>query len=107
MEDANEELKRAFEALRDSEAKFRLLFERSADAILLMDPSQGPKFIDCNEASVRLLGYRSKEELLRLEPGGISTEFQPDGHASVPKALEVVKQAIRNGTHRFEWRCKR
>src|SRR4029079_15910874 len=54
MEDANEELKRAFEALRESEARFRLLFERSADAILLIDPSQGPKFVDCNEASVRL-----------------------------------------------------
>jgi PAS domain S-box-containing protein len=106
MEDANEELKRAFEALRESEAKFRLLFERSADAILLIDPSQGPKFVDCNEASVRLLGYRSKEELLRLEPGGISTELQPDGQRSTIKAHEVVKQAIRNGTHRFEWRNK-
>ena len=69
MEDANEELKRAFEALRESETKFRLLFERSADAILLMDPSQGPKFIDCNEASVRLLGYRSKEYLEKGKTG--------------------------------------
>ncbi len=107
MEDANEELKRAFEALRESETKFRLLFERSADAILLMDPTQGVKFIDCNEATVRLMGYRSKEEFLRIEPGGISTEFQPDGEPSIPKAAEMVKQAIRNGTHRFEWRNKR
>src|SRR5687768_12761730 len=58
MEEANEELTRAFEALRQSETKFRLLFERSADAILLMDPSKGPRFVDCNDASVRLLGYR-------------------------------------------------
>ena len=107
MEAANEELKRAFDALRESELKFRLLFERSADPILLMDPTKGPRFMDCNDATVQLLGYRQKEEILRLEPGGISTELQPDGQRSVPKAIEMVKTAIRNGSHRLEWRCKR
>jgi PAS domain S-box-containing protein len=107
MEQANEELKRAFEALRESETKFRLLFERSADAILLIDPSKRPRFIDCNDAAVNLLGYRTKEEIIRLEQGGVSTELQPDGQPSVPKALEMVKTAIRNGSHRFEWRNKR
>ena len=61
MEQANEELKRAFDALRESETKFRLLFERSADAILLMDPTKGPKFIDCNDAAVKLLGCSSSQ----------------------------------------------
>jgi PAS domain S-box-containing protein len=107
MEQANEELKRAFEALRESETKFRLLFERSADAILLIDPTKGPRFTDCNDAAVSLLGYRTKEEIIRLEPGGVSTELQPDGQRSIPKALEMVKAAIRNGSHRFEWRNKR
>lgn len=104
MEQANEELKRAFEALRESETKFRLLFERSADAILLMDPQKGTKFTDCNDAAVKLLGYRTKDEVIRLEPGGISTELQPDGKPSVQKAQEVVQTAIKNGSHRFEWR---
>lgn len=104
MEQANAELKKAFDALRESESKFRLLFERSTDAILLMDPTQGPKFVDCNDASVRLLGYKSKEQVINLQPGGISTELQPDGQPSVPKAVEMVKAAIRNGSHRFEWR---
>ena len=107
MEQANEELKRAFDALRESETKFRLLFERSADAILLMDPTKGPRFIDCNDAAVSLLGYRTKDEIIRMEPGGISTELQPDGKPSVSKAIEVMKTAIRNGSHRFEWRNKR
>src|SRR5688572_29548252 len=107
MEQANEELKRAFEALRESELKFRLLFERSADAILLMDPTKGPRFTDCNDATVKLLGYRNKEQVLGLETGGISTEFQPDGQPSMPKAMEMVKTAIREGSHRFEWRNRR
>lgn len=107
MEQANEELKRAFEALRESETKFRLLFERSADAILLIDPTRGTRFSDCNDAAVSLLGYRTKEEIIRLEPGGVSTELQPDGQRSITKAVEVVKTAIRNGSHRFEWWNKR
>ncbi|MDX1952312.1 MAG: PAS domain S-box protein, partial [Verrucomicrobiota bacterium] len=114
MEQANEELqqsekelKRAFEALRESESKFRLLFERSADAVLLLDPSKGPKFIDCNDATARLLGYRSKAEIVALQPGAISTEFQPDGSPSVPKAEEMIRRAIEQGSHRFEWRNKR
>jgi PAS domain S-box-containing protein len=106
MEQANEELKRAFDAVRESELKFRLLFERSADAILLTDPTKGPKFIDCNDATVKLLGYRHKDEIVRLEPGSISTEFQPDGQPSVPKAVEMIKTAIREGSHRFEWRIR-
>ena len=107
MEAANDELKRAFEALRESETKFRLLFERSADAILLMDPTKGPRFSDCNDAAVNLLGYRTKEDIIRMEPGSISTEFQPDGQPSVPKAMEMIKTAIRNGSHRFEWSNRR
>jgi PAS domain S-box-containing protein len=104
IEGANQELKRAFEALQQSENKFRLLFERSADAVLLMDPAQGPRFIDCNDASVRLLGYKSKEEVLGLKTGGISSEYQPDGQLSSVKALEMINTAIREGSHRFEWR---
>lgn len=107
MEEANEELKRAFEALRESETKFRLLFERNADAILLMDPSKGPRFADCNDAAVRLLGYKAKDELLGLEPGGISTELQLDGESSLSKGTEMMQSAIRNGSNRFEWRNKR
>jgi len=107
MEQANEELKRAFEALRESEGKFRLLFERSADPILIMDPTKGPKFIDCNDATVQLLGYKHKDDILRMGPGIISTATQPDGQLSVPKSAEMVKLAIQNGSHRFEWRNKR
>lgn len=107
MEKANADLKRAFSALSESESKFRLLFDRSADAILLMDASLGPKFIDCNEAAVALLGYRSKEQIVALPPGGISPELQPDGQPSVPKALAMVKAAIAQGSHRFEWLTRR
>ena len=62
--------KRAEEALRESEAHFRQLFESSADAIFLHD--QG-KIIEVNEQACRSLGY-SREELLRLKVMDIEAE---------------------------------
>jgi PAS domain-containing protein len=42
---------------------FRLLFERSGDAIILFDP-QKQALVDCNAAAVRLMRAPSKERLL-------------------------------------------
>lgn len=56
------ERKRAEEALRESEAKFRWLFENVPDGIYLSTPDG--KLVDVNETLVRMLGYNSKEELL-------------------------------------------
>ena len=39
---------------KDNPSMFQLLFERSADAILLLDPQVGV-FVDCNQAAVELL----------------------------------------------------
>lgn len=57
---------------------FRLLFERSADAMTLLDLTTSA-FLDVNEASVRMTGAPSKAALLGSNPAGISPEFQPDG----------------------------
>ena len=80
--------------------RYRELFERSADAILVID---GDTFIDCNEATVRLLRYRSRAELLQTHPSELSPEFQPDGRPSFTKANEMIALAFEKGSHRFEW----
>ncbi|MBC7427619.1 MAG: response regulator [Bacteriovorax sp.] len=46
--------------LRESEEKFKSLFENSSDAVILFNQ----KIIDCNPESLRLFGKRSKKELL-------------------------------------------
>lgn len=53
--------KEAEEALRESEEKYRSLFNESRDAIYIT--SRDGKFLDANQALVDLFGY-SKEELL-------------------------------------------
>jgi len=86
--------------LRESEEKFRELFEKSGDAILIIE---NETFVDCNEATVKMLGYKTKEEFLYLHPSKLSPEFQPDGKKSAKKADEMMETAIQKGTHRFEW----
>jgi PAS domain S-box-containing protein len=55
------EQKRIHRELRDSEKKYRTLFERASDAIYLVDP-QTHRIVDCNEKAAQLDGY-SVEEL--------------------------------------------
>ena len=60
---------------------FQLLFERSADAILLFDP-QAWVFVDCNAAAVALLRAPSKNQLMQVSPVDLAPPFQPDGRPS-------------------------
>jgi PAS domain S-box-containing protein len=91
-------------ALKESEKQYRTLFEQSADATLIIE---GDKFIDCNEATVEMLGYTNKRELLQTHPSQLSPEFQPDGRSSFEKADEMMSIAFERGSHRFEWAHKR
>jgi len=80
--------------------QYREFFERSADAILIIDDDT---FVDCNQATVDLLRYGSKDELLQTHPSELSPEYQPDGRPSFEKANEMIALAFDNGSHRFEW----
>jgi PAS domain S-box-containing protein len=61
---------RATEALRESERKYRTLFEESKDAVYISTPEG--RFLDVNPACVDLFGYASKEELLGADiPGDL------------------------------------
>ncbi len=57
------EAKRNMESLRQSEEKYRGLFNESITAVYVFDSNKN--FVDVNEAGLNLLGY-SREELLRM-----------------------------------------
>ena len=86
----------------ETDSMFRLLFERSADAITLLDPATG-SFLDVNDASVRITGAPDKAALLRGGPELISPKHQPDGSLSAEKVKTVIQLAFERGSHRFEW----
>ncbi|MBK7586329.1 MAG: response regulator [Myxococcales bacterium] len=83
---------------------YRELFERSADAILIIE---GEHFVDCNQATVAMLRYQDKAELLRTHPSELSPPTQPDGRSSFEKANEMMAIARERGSHRFEWDHRR
>ncbi len=94
-------LKKAESDLRDSEEKFRLLFEAAPDPILLMDDSG--KFIDCNSAAVEIFGVASRGSVLHRTLAYFSPEYQPDGELSSDKEIAVVRLAYVEGTALSEW----
>ncbi len=85
---------------KESETKLRQLFERSADAILMLDKHV---FIDCNLAAVRMMRAEDKTSLLSLHPYDLSPPTQPDGRNSDEKEREMLQIAHEKGTHQFEW----
>ncbi len=96
--------KRSEEAIRESEERFMRVLHASNDAILLID---GYRFVDCNEATVAMLGYDSREQFLQTHPLELSPETQPDGRGSREKADEMINLAAERGFHRFEWIYRR
>ncbi|MFC1849499.1 PAS domain S-box protein [candidate division CSSED10-310 bacterium] len=86
--------------LQESEEKYRILFEKSRDGLLIIDHN---KFVDCNKATLDLLRYSTKEELLQTHPSELSPPIQPDGRASYEKADDMIATAVEKGSHRFEW----
>ncbi len=78
------ERRRAEQLLRDSEEKYRMLFEESKDGIFISTPDG--KFLDINPAGVEMYGYSSKEELLNVD---IARDLYVD-----PDKREVIKKEL-------------
>jgi PAS domain S-box-containing protein len=91
------------ESLRESEEKFRILFDSASDAIVLMDENG---LIDCNESTVELFRI-PKEDLLGKTPSDVAPEFQDNNMRSDELARAKVKLALDGYPQHFEWKHKR
>ena len=87
-------------ALNADQRWFRRLYELSPDPTWIID---GHRFVECNEAAVRILGYQSRKEFLSLHPSRLSPPVQADGEDSYAKAERMMAIAQEQGLHRFEW----
>jgi PAS domain S-box-containing protein len=87
--------------LKKAQRKFKSLFDNARDPIFLLDENQ--RFIDCNNATVKILGAKCKEQLLNKLPEDFSPEYQPDGKLSADKAIDMGKLAFENGNTQFDW----
>ena len=100
------ERKRVEQELKDSEAKYRSIFENSRAALLVNAPPAWG-FTEVNKSALQMFGAKNEAEFHSLTPWEISPEFQPDGLRSSDKAKQMVEIAIREGSHLFEWTHKR
>ena len=85
---------------KEYELRYRKLFESSSDAVILQDENG---LIDCNNAATKLLGYSSKDELIKLKPADVSPMMQANNKPSKETSEEYYNQTIKNGNMKFEW----
>ena len=88
------ERKRSEETLRESEAKYRVLFDRSPDGILLIDPDT-TRPIEFNASAHQVLGY-SRDEFANLRLSDISAAASPE------MVQDRVGAVLRSGGDDFE-----
>jgi len=88
------------------EEKYRILFESSRDAIMLLSPPDW-LFTVGNKATLEMFGAKNENEFSSKTPGDLSPEYQPEGLLSSEKAGKVIGKAMREGSHFFEWTHKR
>lgn len=93
----------ARDELEQEKERFKILFDKSGNGLAIIENGH---FIDCNEKSVQMMGYSSKEELMK-RPEDLSPEYQPDGALSSEKAREMIAQCLHDGRHCFEWLHKK
>jgi PAS domain S-box-containing protein len=90
-----DERERAERTLRESEERFRALWETSADAILMLDEESIIRY--ANPAVLEVFGYRPEElqgrELALLQPAALAA-----GHR------EGFARYLRTGSRKLDWR---
>jgi PAS domain S-box-containing protein len=86
--------------VKNCEDKLRLMFDKSADPILLIDEGV---YVDCNESALKVFGYSDKSQLIGKHPSQCAPEFQPNGQLSSEVEKEMIDLAIKKGGHHFEW----
>ncbi len=92
--------KLALDKLRESEIKYRTLFDNANDAIFLM---KRDIIIDCNQKFLTIFRC-SREQSVGQTPYRFSPSFQPDGAPSKGKAIALGKAAISGRPQFFEWK---
>ncbi len=93
--------RKASDALRESEAHFRTLFENAPEAIVVLDLDKGI-FVDCNDNALKLFKM-SRADLMLSNPAQLSPPFQPDGRHSAAAAREWVERTKNDAKPSFEW----
>jgi PAS domain S-box-containing protein len=92
------ERRKAEEALRASEARYRSLFEYAPDGILIVGPDG--RYLDANASMSRMLGY-TRAELIGADA---ATVVAPEEVEHIDPALDLIRG---RAPHHREWQFRR
>jgi PAS domain S-box-containing protein len=92
--------KKAEEARRESEIKYKTLFENANDGIFLLEKNL---FVECNTQVLKMFGG-DRDTILGRRPYEVSPTIQPDGSNSKEKAKAIIAEALEGRPQNFEWR---
>ena len=89
-----------------AEEKYRILFESSRDAIMMLEPPTW-NFTAGNKATVEMFRAKDENEFTSKKPYELSPDRQPDGQPSKDKAIKMINLAMKKGSNFFDWQHKR
>ena len=95
------ERKLAQEALRESEANYRTIFDAANDATFVFDAENGA-MLDVNLKMCEMYGY-TREQVLRLNVEDLSAGVPPYTYTDV---LKLIWKTKHDKSHMFEWLAK-
>jgi len=87
---------------KNTERKYKTLFESSRDAIMMLSPPAW-KFIAGNSSVLKMFAAKSEKEFTSSNPWALSPKFQPDGQLSSEKSKKMIEEAMKTGSNFFEW----
>jgi len=86
--------------LRESEEKFRALFEASSQGVILHDEEQ---MFEVNPACLRILGFQHANEVIGKHPAQMSAPIQPGCESADVLIRKHIRDCITRGCTRFDW----
>jgi diguanylate cyclase (GGDEF)-like protein/PAS domain S-box-containing protein len=89
----------AQEILKDSEKRYRGIFDHANDINLIL---QDGIIIDCNQRALDLFGVE-RDQLVGQAPSDFSPLYQPDGSQSAEKSNQKFAAAMAGQPQRYEW----
>src|SRR5258707_6093202 len=102
LEESNR--RRSEHLLRESEEKFRALFEGTSQAVVLHDENG---ILEANLSWLQLLGYSSVEDVIGKHPAEVSAPIQPGGERAEALAAKHIANPRTKGRAGFEWMVMR
>ena len=98
------EIRKQAARLKESEERFRMLFEGANDAILIM---RDELFIECNSMAMIMFGCEQRSDIVGHSPWEFSPREQPNGGSSKERAHEIIRDALQGSPQRFYWQHMR